>query len=37
MNKTLRLIIPQWKGGVQSYYTFGADILAYIAPKVEMR
>ncbi len=33
MNKTLRLIIPQWKGGVQSYYTFGADVLAYIAPE----
>ena len=35
MNKSLRLIIPQWKGGAQSYYNFGADILADIAPPGE--
>ena len=32
MNKTLRLILPQWQGGVNPDYLFGAELLAFIAP-----
>lgn len=32
MKKTLRLILPQWQGGVNPDYSFGAELLAFIAP-----
>ena len=32
MKKTLRLILPQWQGGVNPDYFFGAELLAFIAP-----
>lgn len=30
--KTLRLVIPQWQGGLNPDYAFGARLLAFIAP-----
>lgn len=30
--KTLRMILPQWQGGVNPDYLFGAELLAFIAP-----
>lgn len=30
--KTIRLILPQWQGGVNPDYVFGAEVLAFIAP-----
>ncbi len=30
--KTLRLLLPQWQGGNNPNYAFGAELLAYIAP-----
>lgn len=30
--KTIRLIIPQWQGGENPDYAFGAEVLAFIAP-----
>jgi len=35
MKKTLRLIIPQWQGGNNPNYAFGADLLAWLAPESE--
>lgn len=29
---TLRLVLPQWQGGVNPDYVFGAELLAFIAP-----
>lgn len=31
--KTLRLIFPEWQGGLNPNYTFGAEILSFIAPE----
>ncbi len=31
-SKTLRLILPQWQGGTDIAYAFGAELLAFIAP-----
>lgn len=33
--KTVRLILPQWQGGVNPDYAFGAELLAFIAPPSE--
>lgn len=33
MAKTLRLLLPQWQGGVNPDYAFGAELLNFIAPK----
>lgn len=30
--ETLRLIFPEWQGGVNPNYVFGANILSYLAP-----
>ena len=30
--KTLRMIFPQWQGGINPNYVFGSELLAYIAP-----
>lgn len=30
--KTIRLVLPQWQGGVNPDYVFGAEVLAFIAP-----
>lgn len=30
MKETLRLIIPQWQGGSNSNYAFGADLLGLL-------
>lgn len=30
--KTVRLILPQWQGGVNPDYAFGAELLAFIVP-----
>lgn len=32
MKKTLRLTYPQWQGGMNPYYVFGAELLSVIAP-----
>lgn len=32
-SKTLRLLMPQWQGGNNPPYTFGAELLAWLAPK----
>lgn len=32
MSKTLRLKMPQWQGGNNPNYSFGADLLAWLAP-----
>lgn len=32
VNKTLRLLLPQWQGGGNPNYAFGAELLAHIAP-----
>lgn len=32
MTKTLRMLLPQWQGGVNPDYVFGAEMLAFIAP-----
>ncbi|UUX33252.1 arginase family protein [Fundicoccus culcitae] len=32
---TLRLLLPQWQGGVNPNYAFGAELLNFIAPKTE--
>ncbi|MGL5721334.1 MAG: arginase family protein [Brevinema sp.] len=29
---TLRLILPQWQGGINPNYAFGSELLAFIAP-----
>lgn len=34
-NKTLRLHIPQWQGGNNHAYYFGAQLLAWLAPKAD--
>lgn len=34
-NKTLRLLLPQWQGGNNSDYFFGAELLAHIVPHSE--
>lgn len=31
--KTLRITYPQWQGGVNPNYVFGAELLAFIAPQ----
>jgi hypothetical protein len=31
--QTLRLNLPQWQGGNQPEYRFGAQLLAWLAPK----
>lgn len=33
--KTLRLVYPQWHGGVNPNYVFGSKLLSYIAPPSE--
>lgn len=33
MTKTLRLDMPQWQGGNEPAYRFGADLLAFLAPE----
>lgn len=35
MSKTLRLIIPEWHGGVNPNYVFGSELLSVIAPPSE--
>lgn len=35
MSKTLRLLMPQWQGGNNPPYSFGARLLAWLAPSVE--
>lgn len=30
--KTLRMVFPQWQGGVNSDYVFGSELLSHIAP-----
>lgn len=32
MEKTLRLLIPQWQGGNNPAYFLGAKLLAWLAP-----
>ncbi|MCW3792668.1 arginase family protein [Paenibacillus sp. LS1] len=32
MSKTIRLLMPQWQGGVNPNYTLGAELLAWLAP-----
>lgn len=32
MSKVLRMLFPQWQGGVNPDYVFGAEVLAFIAP-----
>lgn len=32
-NKTLRLLLPQWQGGNNSDYFFGAELLSHIVPQ----
>lgn len=32
-NKVLRLLFPQWQGGNNSNYAFGAELLAHIVPQ----
>ncbi|MEI8598986.1 hypothetical protein P4S64_19420 [Vibrio sp. M60_M31a] len=32
-NKTLRLLMPQWQGGNNHAYYFGAQLLAWLAPE----
>lgn len=34
-SKTLRLQVPQWQGGNNHAYHFGAELLAWIAPKTD--
>jgi arginase len=31
--KTVRLLMPQWQGGNNQHYSFGAELLAWLAPK----
>lgn len=33
MSKTLRLLMPQWQGGNNPPYSFGAKLLAWLAPE----
>lgn len=33
MNKTLRLVIPEWHGGVNPNYVFGSELLSQIVPQ----
>jgi len=35
MTKTLRLLMPQWQGGTGPDYSFGAKLLAWLAPPDE--
>ena len=35
MSKTLRLLMPQWQGGNNPAYSFGAKLLAWLAPTSE--
>lgn len=35
MSKTLRLLMPQWQGGNNPAYSFGAQLLAWLAPTRE--
>lgn len=30
--KTIRLLMPQWQGGNNPNYSFGAELLAWLAP-----
>lgn len=30
---TIRLLMPQWQGGDNSNYSFGAELLAWLAPQ----
>lgn len=30
--KTVRLLMPQWQGGNNPNYSFGAELLAWLAP-----
>ncbi len=30
--KTIRLLMPQWQGGDNPNYSFGAELLAWLAP-----
>lgn len=32
MSQTLRMVLPQWQGGVNPDYVFGSELLAFIAP-----
>ncbi len=32
--KTVRLLMPQWQGGNNPHYSFGAELLAWLAPKI---
>ncbi|AUS28199.1 arginase family protein [Paenibacillus polymyxa] len=32
MTKTIRLLMPQWQGGNNPNYSFGAELLAWLAP-----
>lgn len=32
MSQTLRMLLPQWQGGVNPDYVFGSEVLAFIAP-----
>ncbi|QVY63443.1 arginase family protein [Cytobacillus gottheilii] len=34
-NKTIRLLMPQWQGGNNPNYSFGAELLAWLAPQNE--
>lgn len=36
MSNTLRMLLPQWQGGVNPDYVFGAEVLAFIAPPNKM-
>lgn len=31
--KTIRLLMPQWQGGNNPNYSFGAELLAWLAPE----
>ncbi len=33
--KTLRMVFPQWQGGINPNYVFGSELLAYIAPPAQ--
>lgn len=33
MSKTLRLVIPEWHGGINPDYVFGSQLLSQIAPQ----
>ncbi|MTH53882.1 arginase family protein [Bacillus mangrovi] len=33
MTKTIRMLMPQWQGGNNPHYSFGAELLAWLAPE----